>query len=107
TALERPCAFEVLQWDGILSALLAGRIDVVIGSMAITPQREEQVRFTRPYYESGAQLFLRSGAPGPERQGFRVGVTLGTTYGLAAREHFPQAEVRTYKGDVTALQDLQ
>jgi len=107
-ALERPCAFEVLQWDGILSALLAKRIDVVIGSMAITPAREEQVRFTAPYYESGAQLFLRDGVrTGPDREGFRLGVTLGTTYGAAARGRWPKAEIRTYKGDVAALQDLQ
>lgn len=106
-ALKRPCAFEVLQWDGILSALLARRIDVVIGSMAITEQREAQVRFTQPYYESGAQLFLRTDARDPERPGFRLGVTLGTTYGEVARQRFPEAEIRTYKGDVAALQDLQ
>lgn len=105
--IGRPCAFEVLQWDGILSALLAKRIDVVVGSMAITPERERQVRFTRPYYESGAQLFVRPGAAEVEAPGFRLGVTLGTTYGQVARERFPEAVIRTYKGDTAALQDLQ
>lgn len=105
--IGRPCAFEVLQWDGILSALLAKRIDVVVGSMAITPERERQVRFTRPYYESGAQLFVRPGVGAVETPGFRIGVTLGTTYGQVARERFPQARIHTYKGDTAALQDLQ
>lgn len=106
-AIRRECVFEVLQWDGILSALLARRIDVVIGSMAVTPQRAAQVRFTRPYYESGAQLFTRPGAGPEDAPGFRVGVTLGTTYGEVARKRFPSAEIRTYKGDTAALQDLQ
>lgn len=106
-AIGRRCVFDVLQWDGILSALLAKRIDVVIGSMAITPEREAQVPFTIPYYESGAQLFVRPGAVGVETPGFRIGVTLGTTYGEVARERFPAAAIRTYRGDTAALQDLQ
>lgn len=106
-AIDRDCVFEILQWDGILSALLSKRIDVVIGSMAITPEREAQVAFTTPYYESGAQLFVRPGAEPVETPGFRIGVTLGTTYGEVARERFPAAEIRTYKGDTAALQDLQ
>lgn len=107
-ALDRRCVFEVLQWDGILSALLAGRIDVVIGSMAITPERAEQVLFTVPYYESGAQIFVPRGSRRtPDEEGFRLGVTLGTTYGEAASARFPGAAVRTYKSDVAALQDLQ
>lgn len=106
--LDRRCVFEVLQWDGILSALLAGRIDVVIGSMAITPEREEQVRFTTPYYRSGAQIFVRSGNErSPDEDGFRLGVTLGTTYGEVAAVRFPGASIRTFKSDVAALQDLE
>lgn len=106
TALERTCVFEVLQWDGILSALLAKRIDVIIGSMAITPEREEQVRFTLPYYDSGAQVFTNSKEGDPGTPGFRLGVTLGTTYGEVAKVRFPEAQLRTYKSDVAALQDL-
>lgn len=106
-AIGRRCVFEVLQWDGILSALLSKRIDAVIGSMAITPEREAQVPFTLPYYESGAQLFVRPGAETVETPGFRIGVTLGTTYGEVARKRFPAARIRTYKGDTAALQDLQ
>ena len=107
-SIEKRCVFEILQWDGILSALLAGRIDVVIGSMAITPERERQVRFTAPYYESGAQIFVPSGSRAqPDDAGFRLGVTLGTTYGEVAKVRFPEAAIRTYKSDVASLQDLQ
>lgn len=104
--MRRRCEFRILQWDGIIGALLAERIDVIIGSMAITPERANAVHFSPPYYESGAVLFRRPGASGPADAGFRVGVTLGTTYEAHVRAKFPQADVRTYKGDPEALTDL-
>ncbi len=104
--VRRECELRTFAWDGLLGALLAGRIDAVIASMAITEEREKAVRFTVPYYESGARLFRRPGAGDPHRQGFVIGVTLGTTYeGVAARS-FPGAEVRTLKGDTDIVQDL-
>jgi His/Glu/Gln/Arg/opine family amino acid ABC transporter permease subunit len=105
--LERPCDFKILPWDGILAALLTEKIDVIIGSMAITPEREKQANFTDPYYESGAQLFVREMETQPEREGFRIGVTLGTTYGEFAKKRFPKAEIRTYKGDTEVFQDIE
>ena len=82
--LRRRCEIRTLQWDGLLGALLAGRIDAIVGSMAITEERARAVRFSRPYYESGARLFVRPGAGDPGRPGFAIGVTLGTTYEAAA-----------------------
>ena len=108
TELARPCHFEILAWDGIIAALLAGKIDAVIGSMAITEERSRVVAFSAPYYESGAQLFVRAGlgAEAQRRPGLRVGVTLGTTYEAFVREALPEAEIRTFKGDPEIFQDL-
>ena len=101
--IDRQCEFKILAWDGILSALLAKRIDVIIGSMAITEEREKAVRFTTPYYESGAQLFVTPQATTPPKI---IGVTLGTSYGEYAKKAFPQSEIKTYKGDIEILQDV-
>ena len=100
--IGRRCDFKVLQWDGMISALLAGKIDAVIGSMAVTPERSQQVAFTQNYYESGAQLLVKPGTVEPHR----IGVTLGTTYGEFATQKFKNAEVLTYKGDVEVLKDI-
>ncbi len=105
--LQRPCAFRILPWDGILAALLARKIDVVVGSMAITPERQKQALFSDPYYESGAQLFVRDTTTDPEQPGFKIGVTLGTTYGEFARSRYPEAEIRTYKGETEIFQDIE
>lgn len=88
-------------WDGIIAGLLAGKYDLICGSMAITEQRLEAVDFSAPYYRSGAQLFVRKGSTLNSVKGLKgkkVGVTLGTTYEAWVRKNIPEAEVRIYKG---------
>ncbi len=46
-------------WDGLIEGLRAGRYHAILGSMAITEQRQQVVAFTVPYYYSGAQLVVR------------------------------------------------
>jgi len=38
-------------WDGIITALLAGKIDMVYSGMTITPERAEVVTFSVPYWQ--------------------------------------------------------
>jgi len=45
-------------WQTIIAALNSDKFDAIIGSMAITAERLEEVNFTEPYYESGAQIFV-------------------------------------------------
>lgn len=40
-------------WDGIIPSLIAGKFDVIIGGMTVTPQRLDQIDFTEPYSHSG------------------------------------------------------
>ncbi len=75
--------YETSDWDGLPDGLRAGRYDAILGSMGITPAREEIVSFTSPYYYSGAQLIVRedSGITGPgDVEGLDIGVITGETY---------------------------
>lgn len=88
-------------WDGIIAGLLAGKYELICGSMAITEKRRESIDFSDPYYRSGAQLFVKKGSSlqSPEQlAGKKIGVTLGTTYENWVRKNLPKADVRTYKG---------
>lgn len=88
-------------WDGIVAGLLAGKYELICGSMAITEQRLGAIDFSDPYYRSGAQLFVRKGAQlqsAGALAGRSVGVTLGTTYEEWVRSHLKDVAVRTYKG---------
>ncbi len=109
--LGRKVEFVTTEWDGILAGLLAEKYDAVIGSMAVTPERAKQVIFSRPYYISGAQLFIRR----EDREkiktiadcrGLNVGVGLGETYERFLRENYPAINAVSYKGTVDIFQDM-
>lgn len=99
------------EWDGILAGLLADKYDAIIGSMAITAEREEKVNFSVPYYLSGAQLFVHRDNPEKiysidECDGKRIGVVLGETYQHFLEENYPAIQVVTFKSSVEIFEML-
>ena len=46
-------------WDGIVSSLLASKIDMVYSGMSITAERLEKVDFSIPYWEINQSLCVR------------------------------------------------
>ncbi|MBD3264079.1 MAG: ABC transporter permease subunit [Candidatus Omnitrophica bacterium] len=109
--LNRDLEIVTTEWDGILAGLLAGKYDAIIGSMAKTPQREEVVNFSIPYYISGAQLFIHEDNKDEIEnidalRGKRIGVGLGETYEHYLRKNYPDIQVVTYKSTVDIFQDM-
>ncbi len=75
--------YETSAWDGLIDGLKSGHYDAILGSMAITQDRLNEVNFTLPYYYSGAQLFVRSdsGITGTmDMFGKDIAVATGTTF---------------------------
>lgn len=52
--------FEAVAWDGIIPALLAKKIDMVYSGMTITPERQQQVAFSKPYLKINQSVAVRS-----------------------------------------------
>ena len=50
--LEMDLVIRKIEWDGLIPALLADEIDVIIAGMSPTPERAETVLFTDEYYRS-------------------------------------------------------
>ncbi len=44
--------FVEMDFDGLISALKMGKIDIIASGMSKTPQRAKSVEFTKPYYDS-------------------------------------------------------
>lgn len=99
---------KVTPWETILEGLKIGKYDAIIGSMAITEERSKQVDFSRPYYRSGAQIFVMNDNSEinsvEDLKGKKIGVVKSSTFGDVAREYSDQ--VKEYASDVIALQDL-
>ncbi|WP_197945556.1 transporter substrate-binding domain-containing protein [Kyrpidia spormannii] len=94
-------------WDSIITGLLARKYDIILSSMAITPERMQKVDFTDPYYHTGAQLFVpnNSTVTDPTKvKGMKIGVTVGTTYETKVTDL--GAIPVTYKSDELAFTDL-
>ena len=45
--------FVLMPFAGLLAALEAGRVDMILSGMTITPKRNQKVAFVGPYYVSG------------------------------------------------------
>lgn len=95
-------------WDGIIGGLLANKYDAIVGSMTITPEREEVVDFVGPYYSDKRAIFTNPGSgikSLDDLNGKKVGLTLGETHEDWAREK--GYNVNTYKGLPELLLELQ
>lgn len=107
---REPVMMSPVPFDTLIQGLRDGRYDALVASHGITPEREEQVDFTRPYYRSGAQIFVGTGddriAGADDLDGMRVGVVKASTYLELANTLTDPGLVTTYDSDVVALQDL-
>lgn len=91
--------FEALQSG---TTLAAGTCDVGASAMTITPEREENIDFSDPYYDSLQSLLVRtdSGISSiDDLDGKNVGVQQGTTGEAYANENATGAEIVQYGSD--------
>lgn len=95
-------------WQTLIAALKANRFDAIIGSMAITPERQKAVNFSDPYYKSGAQAFVSADNNSikslDDLRGKTIGVLVSSTFEATAKKY--TSHIKTYTDDVTALHDL-
>lgn len=93
--LKRKCEWVVVQWDGLIPALQAGKFDVLMSSMTITAERRQQVLFSKPYYFSYGMMIARKGSGlGFSSNGLKdrnVGVQAATTHEHWLRDRFGDA----------------
>ena len=59
--LDRPVRFVELAWDQQITALLEGKIDIIMSAMTITDARKVRINFTDPYLKSGLLATIRAG----------------------------------------------
>lgn len=89
-----------MDWDGIIPALLAKKIDMVCSGMSVSPERLEVVVFSEPYWNIRKVFVVREGAsltPETIRTGdVRLGVQRGTNEAELLQQE-QKAKGYTYK----------
>lgn len=82
--------FEPLALDTQYDALAANKVDVLISALPFIYQRQKEVRYSEPYYQSGQVIAVRPGntpiKTEADLQGKRVGVELGSNGDTDARQ---------------------
>jgi cystine transport system substrate-binding protein len=97
-------------FQSFIEGVRANRFDIVISGQTITPERAQQVDFSRPYQVNGVSVFV-----GPDNQEVRgasdlpgkvIAVSAGTTQESYVREKIPGAQPKTYQNATLGLTDL-
>ncbi len=92
-------------FDGLQSgaALSAGTCDIVASAMTITDEREKNLDFSDPYYDSKQSLLVPTGSDITsidDLSGHKVGIQQGTTGAQYAKENVPDGtNLITYPSD--------
>lgn len=109
-ALE--CVVTPTAWDGIIPALTAGQIDVIMSSMSITDERMKTIDFSNKYYNTPTAVAVAKGSgltATPEGlAGKIVGVQVSTIHETYAQKYFAASasEIKTYQTLDEVYQDL-
>jgi len=106
--LEVRCQWVEADFDGLIPSLRAGKIDAILASMTITPERLKVIDFSSEVFSSPTAMVLRKGANLDEPKGQSVGYLQGTTQELYSRQVLAKAgmKVVAYPDQEQAYNDL-
>jgi len=97
-------------WDGLIPALLSKKADILAADMTPTIKRAMKIGFTKPFMFTGSVAFVKAGSPiktieDAKKAGLKAAVLLGSTGETDAKNSFPKAELKSYKGGGPLLID--
>ena len=95
-----------MDFDGMLAAVQAGKVDFAISGIAITEERKESVLFSDPYYTGGTMMAVLkieyAQVPGFSTGRYtalsqlataQIGVQTGQSFDALVKEKLPQAKI--------------
>ena len=110
-SLARPVVIQNMAFDGLIPALKAGKVDLVISSMTATAERAQSIDFSDPYISTGLCLLLKKDSTAQsiadlDKDGFKVAVKKGTTGHLYATNHLKKARVLVLDKESAAVLEV-
>jgi ABC-type amino acid transport substrate-binding protein len=105
--------YENVRFDSIIQGLGSNQYDAAISAMTITPEREEQIDFSEPYFNADQSLMVQSDSDirsTDDLADATVGVQIGTTGAAEAQrlqDEGQVGDVRTYNVVTDAFNALE
>lgn len=90
--------------------LTSGKVDMIIANMSITPQRQNVVSFSAPYYIAGQALMTTQNSKVQgltDLKGKKVIVVLGSTGEKSIKHFAPNAIIQGFKSNTEAYNALK
>lgn len=96
-------------FDGLIPALQAKKIDAIMAGMSATPERSKVVAFSEPYYSNALIVVAKKGATinAADLNGKTVAAQRATVAADYIAEHFPKAQAKLYDTQESAYLDLE
>jgi arginine/ornithine transport system substrate-binding protein len=108
--MKARCTLVQLDFDGMIPALQAKKIDIVAASMSITPERAKVIDFSDKYYNSPARLIAKAGSKidgsPASLEGQKIGVQRSTIHDRYASAKFGTATITRYTKQDDVFLDL-
>jgi lysine-arginine-ornithine-binding protein len=107
------CEVVAQDFDGIIPALLAKKIDIIVASLNITEERKHVVAFTKPYYQSPSVFLTKKSTAAASKgispdalRGKSIGAQGSTNHATFLEDKYPHAILRIYNTVADAYRDL-
>jgi polar amino acid transport system substrate-binding protein len=100
--------FKYFTFDGLIPALQAGQVDIIIAGMTIRGDRALSVSFSDPYFSTGQVIMVPKKDSTTrewkdlDQKGKKIAVPIGTTGALLAKQLFKKASVLDFDEITTA-----
>lgn len=108
--LELTPKYEDTSFDTIFTDVAQGKFDMVASASTITPEREQTVNFSSPYYEAEQALLVPPGSDitsVEDLDGLTIGAQDGTTGEAYANDETNAGSVRGFPNGPAAIAALQ
>jgi polar amino acid transport system substrate-binding protein len=108
--LELDVVIKDTSFDTIFTDVAQGKFDMVASASTITPEREQQVDFSDPYYEAEQALLVPEGSDitsVEDLAGLTIGAQDGTTGEAYANDETDAGSVRGFPNGPAAIAALQ
>jgi len=130
--MQAECKLSVQNWDGMIAGLNAGKYDLIMDSIVVTPERKEVIGFSYSYASTPASFIVKNKsllAPPSEQvtkiqandsqidsvvvplqnalAGKVIGIQSGTVYTKFIDQYFSNSSVREYSSAAAAILDLR
>ena len=113
-AIGKEMGYEVeisnIGFDGLIPALQAKNVDVLISGVTINDERKQNVDFSDPYYESGLTMVVREDEQNiktfADLKGKKIAVQIGTTSAKEAKK-IEGAEVKELNTPADCFMELK